>query len=47
MKTTQDCKKFLVDYFKATPDLIHNIYGDDFGYEVLADSLIENNWKLK
>lgn len=29
MKTTSDCKQFLADFFKATPNLLKKIYGDD------------------
>jgi hypothetical protein len=47
MKTTSDCKKFLVDFFKKTPNLLTKIYGDDdIETQNLAYSkgIISNNW---
>ena len=43
--TTQQCKRFLVDFFKETPDLIKKIYENEEGIEIFSDALIEKNWK--
>jgi hypothetical protein len=48
MKTTADCKKFLVDFFKDTPNLIIEIYGrgeDEGGKEAFNFSQDVKNWK--
>lgn len=47
--TTADCKKFLAEFFKATPDLIVKLYGEPSsanttGTEALAAALNEKNW---
>lgn len=45
MKTVDECKKFLIDFFKSTPGLITGIYNPENGKEVLNDALVENNWR--
>jgi hypothetical protein len=45
MKTTADCKKFLVDFFRSTPDLITGLYDKPEADMVLKWSLNEKNWK--
>jgi hypothetical protein len=48
MKTAAECKDFLVDFFKATPNMITEIYGsgpDEYGPEAFKLSQNPKNWK--
>jgi hypothetical protein len=45
MKSTSDCKKFLVDFFKHTPNLIIQLYDLVEGQEAYSFALDEKNWK--
>lgn len=45
MKTTDDCKKFLVDFFKATPNLIVQLYDIVEGQIAYSFALDAKNWK--
>lgn len=45
-KSTADCKMFLADFFKETPDLITQIFaGDPVGQEALT--IKPKNWKRR
>jgi hypothetical protein len=45
MKTTSDCKKFLVDFFKQTPNLIIQLYDIEEGQMAYSFALDVKNWK--
>lgn len=45
MKSTADCKNFLVEFLKETPDLIVNIYDKEDGTIVYSYALNVKNWK--
>jgi hypothetical protein len=46
-KSTSDCRTFLAEFFKKTPDLITGIYGGADGEEVLKAAVIPKNWKRR
>lgn len=45
--TTADCKKFLVDFFTSTPDLIVGIYESSVGHAALKSALVASKWKRR